>query len=230
MFKLNKKQLIISSLALVLTLGLFGCAKKPVPLINSNVDQNQNANANTNTATTTAATSTAEIDTSNWKTYRNEEYGFEFKYPGDWNLFVNEDSGNSWTSYKIKPLVLVEIKNVKKDKEISCTLGGPVLPPEGMSIKLLVEKTIDDSFNKIIQNCDSRSETGHCITRIENFNGNKVLIIDDSMSPCDFFPKAYIIKDSYKYSINSIWYSGQEKDSSYQQSLFYKIMETLIIN
>jgi len=25
-----------------------------------------------------------EIDTSDWLTYRNEEYGFEFKYPGDW--------------------------------------------------------------------------------------------------------------------------------------------------
>ncbi len=24
------------------------------------------------------------VDTSNWKTYRNEEYGFEVKYPGEW--------------------------------------------------------------------------------------------------------------------------------------------------
>jgi len=36
------------------------------------------------------ATSTQpQIDTSNWKTYRNEEYGFEVKYPGDWEV----DSG-----------------------------------------------------------------------------------------------------------------------------------------
>ncbi len=27
-----------------------------------------------------------EIDTSNWKTYRNEEYGFEFKYPEECNI------------------------------------------------------------------------------------------------------------------------------------------------
>ena len=28
--------------------------------------------------------SETSIDTSNWKTYRNEEYGFEVKYPKDW--------------------------------------------------------------------------------------------------------------------------------------------------
>lgn len=30
------------------------------------------------------ATTTEPIDTSDWKTYRNEEYGFEVKYPSDW--------------------------------------------------------------------------------------------------------------------------------------------------
>ena len=34
---------------------------------------------------------TSKLDTTGWKTYRNEEYGFEFKYPVDWS----EDTTNT---------------------------------------------------------------------------------------------------------------------------------------
>ena len=73
---MSKLKFIILSLT-ILVLGLVApaCLKKPaVPPAN----QNQN---------TSASTTTSEIDTSDWKTYRNEEYGFEFKYPSQSDLY-----------------------------------------------------------------------------------------------------------------------------------------------
>ena len=31
-----------------------------------------------------------KIDTSDWKTHRNEEFGFEMRYPEDWDIFIEE--------------------------------------------------------------------------------------------------------------------------------------------
>ncbi|OGY46674.1 MAG: hypothetical protein A2663_04425 [Candidatus Buchananbacteria bacterium RIFCSPHIGHO2_01_FULL_46_12] len=84
MLKFSKKPLILTALTLALGLGLYGCGKLwpgTNTNQNANVNQNQNANLNTN-ATTTGG----EIDTSDWQTYRNEEYGFGVKYPNNWIL------------------------------------------------------------------------------------------------------------------------------------------------
>ncbi len=38
------------------------------------------------TGSTQHTTTTGEIDTSDWKTYRNEEFGFAFEHPPDWHV------------------------------------------------------------------------------------------------------------------------------------------------
>ncbi len=79
---------------LALTVVLSGCTHKTL------TNQNRNQNTNIQPTQTPLATSIPEqletieskIDTSNWKTYRNEEYGFEVRYPEEWR--VNEVNKN----------------------------------------------------------------------------------------------------------------------------------------
>ncbi|MFA6271981.1 MAG: hypothetical protein WC693_02615 [Patescibacteria group bacterium] len=54
---------------------------------NENTNTVLNTNANTNTAVNSNTNSA--VDTSDWLTYTNEEYGFEFKYPRDFSVTDN---------------------------------------------------------------------------------------------------------------------------------------------
>ena len=107
-----RKKLVIFTLLISLGLVVSGCFNKPQAVL---VNENQNTNSDT-------AITTEEIDISDWKTYRNEEYGFEFKYPGDWNLDVcSEEDG------------INDVLMVLLDGSISC-IGN--LPDSKISVSL----------------------------------------------------------------------------------------------
>ncbi|MBI2415525.1 MAG: hypothetical protein HYV33_02565 [Candidatus Kerfeldbacteria bacterium] len=94
----QSKPILISTLAasLLLLVGA-GCTQ---PTTNQNNTNTSNVNAvvvvNTNTVVANENTNTtntnSEVDTSDWLTYTNEEYGFEFRYPREW--IVNDQQKN----------------------------------------------------------------------------------------------------------------------------------------
>ena len=51
--------------------------------VNTNTTSNTNLVTNANTNTVTNTTANTNIDTSGWKTYENEEWGYSFQYPTD---------------------------------------------------------------------------------------------------------------------------------------------------
>lgn len=79
---MSKKLLLLLALALLLGVSVFSIWKQstivtpptPEPVVSPE-------------STPEPTPSDQPIDTSDWKTYRNEEYGFEFKYPREYQVF-----------------------------------------------------------------------------------------------------------------------------------------------
>lgn len=68
---------------------------------NNTVDTNTSSQTNTN-----ATPTTGEIDTSNWLTYSNVEYGFSFRYPSDWKIQQKGSYINVYSPEKAKELAV----------------------------------------------------------------------------------------------------------------------------
>ncbi|MDD2935099.1 MAG: hypothetical protein PHX25_01350 [Candidatus Pacebacteria bacterium] len=74
---MKNKLILISIIVLGIILGGFY-------LISKTGNQSDDVNNTNEIATTTEQTL---LDTSDWETCRNDEYGYEFKYPKDWYIY-----------------------------------------------------------------------------------------------------------------------------------------------
>jgi len=85
---MSKKQFTITISIVVVILAAVGGAVWYA----QSYKQSQNPPVAENEPEQTASSTTEDIDTSDWLTYRNEEYGFEVRYPETWVL-QNTQSG-----------------------------------------------------------------------------------------------------------------------------------------
>jgi hypothetical protein len=91
----NKTGLVISILAIIIIIagalwyslsGTNNNTSNANSVVNENVNVVTNENTNVNVNTNSSTNTNSAVDTGDWKIYANEEYGFSFKYPSEWNI------------------------------------------------------------------------------------------------------------------------------------------------
>lgn len=117
-----------------------------------------------------ATTQTPKDETSNWKTYSNSQYGFEFKYPQDW--LVEEYPGVISEEPSIYPLY--KRKAEFENHLLISIYDSKIEGKRGQDIAVILQ-IFDPSPIKDIEKACLPERTG-CITSHKNINGLKFTI------------------------------------------------------
>jgi len=100
---MSKKQLTIFIISCVILLALIG-GWVFWYLTRPSLQQDNQPTAETEDQKSKIINLKSEIDTSDWQTYRNEEYRFEVKYPKGWELDEEYKQYNSHNVIAIKKM------------------------------------------------------------------------------------------------------------------------------
>lgn len=110
-----------------------------------------------------------EIDTSNWKTYRNEEFGFEIKYPKDWEAeLVNRKTVRRFSIEKDVPRTI--LLSIRKE------YGDPALTKKYSSIAIQFTDWFD-----ITKDCYGENAPGDMEMETVIIGGKKAIMRKDDL-------------------------------------------------
>lgn len=187
----KKLTILIPVLALILLVS--ACAKKPA------TDQNTNQNINANQSPSPSPSPT-EIDTSDWKTYRNEEFGFELKYPKEWysiweNTFSNENIGAPLELSLDGIIVAINVYDNVNKKSLSEWVKDNTIKRK---IKVISSEEIDLDGNKYIRTV---------LGPDGKFNFSDGRSIDSG-----YYIDTYILYDNKIYSVGAYTYTLESFD------------------
>jgi len=141
------------------------------------------------------------IDTTDWQTYRNSEYGYEIQYPQDW--FVYDDSSECENNLnKVKNYNRVRIQSFARPFECGYSgLGG-----EGVLLNIFVTNEIT-SLNDWIENIKTVDPTMKVNiikdVTISGITGKELTLTCDCLIGVDFYRIIEKNNTIYEFSVST---------------------------
>lgn len=179
----------ITTLAASLVL-LAGCSTPAsnVNTANTNTTVNANVNENTNVVMNENINTEVsdQVDTSDWLTYTNDEYGFSFKYPGEWGDAILQRNTENQYEQGTKDIIIF---SNDRSREVGGLLT-PVIqiesgdynfsgPTDGESIRFS-ELDLNLTVEELSNNLKRNNSTHFFVKKVETNTPLQGIMIDET--------------------------------------------------
>lgn len=130
-----------------------------------------------------------------WKTYKNEKYGYSFKYPKDWHVYENIDYSSCGPEYNSRKMDDSELILSKDKKEICEIIGSSIGYNFGGDILISVNEA------RVNINQEKNSYKNSKDYNISGFYGFVVPVLENTEMPRWNVTRFYTQANNFDYYI-----------------------------